>query len=632
MKIALLSAFVVLSTGLVAKAGTVQIPVVTAYENLENEKLWKGIDQDEVPLSAIQMREIQIPSRASGGIYLQNDRMIVCYQTCTQTQPKLPLINGKIVLNDLDANKYLAGSRRDEAWKALKVLNVYYWTNRLFDYLETLGYKPSKRLTVIVDRDISDPSGGDAMNNNAFFTEIDWSLNFLPVKNSIVYKILGMNIHSAALDPSVAMHECTHSVFQDLIGSIINPSLFGLHEALADYFSMAVLNTRKLGIIFFSGKTVRTAIDDNDQQKTVYKAGMEAHNLGNVVNTALQHIRIAIPQKRFADLVALETVRELGRAPYIQATQIQSTFVNSMNEVAKAQNQELSAQTVATVNGIWAAYNILAPAAAPILPLEFFKTMKNTSGYFEITLTNQVSEKAAADWHMPAKTVIKAGILSAAKGPSLAVKGQAKPKETQVVFAEVEGDNVTTPLFLHYSADGMLGAYDLTGQLILPNNPDQQGIFAKVVDMNKALPSLISWGSHEGNKGEMFAVLFDGGIPATGDQKAIKAVYKLANQSTTAGTITFSSIGTLDAIKRTGRVETTTLGKVFSALGGGDLSSMSEISVYTIKSNKVPQLKTSEVFPGERLIGYEMRTQTGVVTKVIISDIDADPKSSVLSK
>ena len=87
-----------------------------------------------------------------------------------------------------------------------------------------------------------------------------------------------------------------------------------------------------------------------------------------------------------------------------------------------------------------------------------------------------------------------------------------------------------------------------------------------------------------------------------------------------------------DRIRRTGRVETTTLGKVVGALGGGDLSAMSEISVYTIRSNKVPQLKTAEVFPGERLIGYEMRTQTGSIVKVILSDIDADPKSVVLGK
>lgn len=632
MKIALFSALALASIGFSAQAGTLKIPVVASYQNLDNEKAWKGIDQDEVPLSAIQMREIQTPSRSGDGIFLQNDRMVVCYESCSKSQPKLPLVNGNVQLKDLDANKYISGKQRDEAWKALKILNVYYWTNQLFDYLETLGYTPSRRLTVIVERDISDPSGGEEMNNNAFFTEIDWSLNFLPVKNSIVYKVLGMNIHSAALDPAVAMHECTHSVFQDLIGSILNPSLFGLHEALADYFAMAVMNTRQLGLVFFSGKPVRTAIDDNVAQKVVYKPGLEAHALGNIVNTALQHIRTKIPQKRFADSVALETVKELGKAPYIQATQIQSTYMNSLAEVAKAQNQQVSPETLSVVNNIWKAYNIQAPTSVPVIPAEYFKTNKNVSGYFELMTTTQFPARTAADWHMPAKTSVKAGILNITNGPTMTVPGQSKPKETQLILAEVESDSVTTPIYLHYSKDGLLGAYDYTGQLILPNNPEQFGLFEKTVELNKALPALMALSSSATSPGEIFAALFAGGLATTDDQKMVSAVYKLKDQIRTRATVALSSVGNLEVTKRTGHIDATTLGKVFNVLGGGSLRSIDEISVYTVQARQVPQLKTTEVFSGERLLGYEMRTQTGVTTKILITDFDGDPKSSVLAK
>ncbi|MFM6926937.1 MAG: hypothetical protein ACKOX6_00645 [Bdellovibrio sp.] len=632
MKIALLSALTLVSFSFTAQAGTLKIPVVASYQNLDNDKVWKGVDQDEVPLSAIQMRDIQTPSRAGEGIFLQNERMIVCYESCGKAQPKLPLVGSTIQLKNLDANKYISGKQRDEAWKALKVLNVYYWTNRLFDYLETLGYKPSKRLTVIVERDISDPNVGEEMNNNAFFTELDWSLNFLPVKNSIIYKVLGTNIHSAALDPAVAMHECTHSVFQDLIGSILNPSLFGLHEALADYFAMAVMDTRQLGIIFFSGKPVRSAIDDNEAKKVVYKSGLEAHELGNIVNTALQHIRSTIPQKRFADQVALETVKELGKAPYIQATQIQSTYMNSLVEVAKAQNQQVSPQILSAVGNIWKAYNIQAPNSVPAIPAEYFKTNKNVSGYFELTTVTQVPAKTAADWHMPATTTVKAGILNITKGPVMNVPGQTKPKETQIILAEIESDSVTTPIYLHSSKDGLLGAYDFAGQLIVANNPEQFGLFEKTVELNNALPALMELSSGATGPGEIFSALFAGGLATTDDQKMAGTVYKLKDQNRTRATITFSSVGNLEVNKRTGHIDTTVLGKVFSAIGGGSLRSIDEISVYTIQARQVPQLKTTEVFPGERLLGYEMRTQTGMKTTTLITDFDGDPKSSVLGK
>ncbi|MGE5086653.1 MAG: hypothetical protein ACM3MG_10160 [Bacillota bacterium] len=632
MKVALFSALALVSFGFSAQAGTLKIPVVASYQNLDSEKVWKGVDQDEVPLSAVQMREIQTPSRAGDGIFLQNDRMVVCYESCFKAQPRLPLVNGSIQLKDLDANKYISGRQREEAWKALKVLNVYYWTNQLFDYLETLGYKPSKRLTVIVDRNISDPTAGEEMNNNAFFTELDWSLNFLPVKNSIVYKALGMSIHSAALDPGVAMHECTHSVFQDLIGSILNPSLYGLHEALADYFAMAVMNTRQLGIIFFSGKPVRSAVDDNVEKKIVYEPGLEAHALGNIVNTALQHIRSASPQKHFADLVALETVKELGKAPYIQATQIQSTYMNSISEVAKMQNQQVSPQTLLAVNNFWKAYNIQAPTAVPAIPVEYFKANKNVAGYFELTTVTQFPAKTAADWHMPAKTSTKVGILNITNGPPMIVPGQAKPKETQIILAEVESDSVTTPIYLHSSKDGLLGAYDFKGQLIVANNPEQFGLFEKTIELNKALPALMELSKGSMSPGDMFAALFAGSLVTTDDQKMAVTVYKLKDQSRTHATVAFSSVGNLEVTKRTGHIDTTMLGKVFGVISGGSLRSVDEISVYTVSAREVPQLKTTEVFPGERLLGYEMRTQTGVVTKILITDFDGDPKSSVLAK
>lgn len=604
-----------------SRAATLQIPVVASFENLENEKLWKDIDQDEVPLNALQMREIQVPSRADSKVFLQNERMIVCYESCSQAQPALPVANGKIELKDLDANKFIGGHKRDEAWKAVKLLNVYYWTNKLFDYLETLGYKPSRRLTVIVERNISDPSAGEGMTNNAFFTELDWSLNFLPAKNSIVYKVMGMNIHSAALDPSVAMHECTHSVFQDLIGSILNPSLFGLHEALADYFAMAVLDTRKIGIIFFSGKPIRSAADENEAKKAVYKPGLEAHDLGNIVNTALQHIRQVLPQKRFADLVALETVKELGQEPYITATQIQATFMDSLNAVARSQGQSVSPEVLTKVAAVWKAYNIQSPRKPEPIPASRFGGSVNTAGYFEVTTETKINEKAAADWHMPAVTSIKSGIMNTV----------VNADKTKLMYVEVEDASVSVPMYLHYSEDGLVGAYDLGGQLILPKNPDQKELFEKLVSLNKVIKGVMDIANRADNAGTMLGSLFEGGQAKSDEQKMVRGVYKMKNQQVTQGTMTLPGPGTIHVIKRTGTISTTILGKVLNVLAGGQIGMTDSITVYTVKAAQVPQLKTQELFPGERFLGYEVVLKTGVVQKVVISDFDGNPGTSVLA-
>jgi hypothetical protein len=530
-------------------------------------------------------------------------------------------------LKDLDANKWIAGKKRDEAWKAVKLMNVYYWTNALFEYLETLGYKPTHRLTVVVERNISDPSGGKAMTNNAFFTELDWSLNFLPAKNNMIYKALGMNIHSAALDPSVAMHECTHSVFQDLIGSILNPSLYGLHEALADYFAMSVLNTRKIGIIFFSGKPIRTTLDENAEKKAIYKPGLEAHDLGNIVNTALQKIRQAIPDKKFADLVALETVRELGQAPYIMATQIQATFMNSLDTVAAKRSTAVAPETLAKIASIWKAYNIQSIANYPQIPAGYFEAAKNTSGFFEVTVETRLPQQTSKDWHIPASTVVKAGLMNAVSGPTLTIPGQ-KPKATALMYAEIEDASSSTPIFLHYSEDGLLGAYDLTGQLIVPQNIEQQDVFKKLVSLNQTLDTLLQVQGHK-DAGSSMGAIFDGGNIRTDDQKSMKAIFKIKDQQITRGSISLPGPGALNVTKRTGKVGTTLLGKVASALGGG-LGSIESITVYTVSESQAPQLHSEEIFNGERFLGYEMNLDTGVTTKVMISDFDGNRNSVVL--
>lgn len=622
-------------------AATVQVPVVGIYDPLEGEAQWKDIDQDEVPVMAIQNLPLEVPSRAyqslepghdHSKIYLQNDRMIVCYESCDKPQPALPFMNNKIELKDLSANKYISGHQRDEAWKALKVLNVYFWTNKLFDHLASLGYIPSNRLMVIVDRKIAEPTVGKNLKNNAFFSDKDWSLNFLPAKNSFLYNVLGMNIHSPALDPSVAMHECAHSVFSELIGDILNPEIYGLHEAIADYFAMAVLGTRKIGIIFSSGEALRSTLEKEGAKKITYKPGMEAHDLGNVVNTALQYIRALVPQKQYADLSALWTIKDLGRNPYVLVTQVQASFNQSLASVYQSQNQALDGALQSQIQKVWTDYNILSPEKFETLPLSYFNGPEGISGYFEISTETRLTERAAADWGLPVVSSSKAKVLKVLPGPDMQIPGADKTISTNLILAEVESENKSTQIWVHLSSQGILGAYDELGGLILPVKGKNEGLFKVVMRFNELLEDVVEFRDHKSSMGTIMAGLFDHSLVQDEQMGLIRATSKMKDQRRQEVVFNSGSLGKINVIQRSGFPKVNLLGRLAKMVIGSGLGIVQEARIYTVKSSEYPQLKTQELFPGERFLGYEVKFKTGVSQRSMISDFDPDQNSSVLKK
>jgi hypothetical protein len=500
----------------------------------------------------------------------------------------------------------------------LKLLNVYYWTNKLFDRLATLGYKPQRRLTVLVDRDLADLSAGKRMTNNAFFTDADWSLSFLPVKSSFIYSILGLKIHSPALDPSVAMHECSHSVFQVLIGSIINPSLMGLHEAFADYFAMSVLETRQIGIIFNTGKALRTTLDADSKTKTTYAPGLEEHDSGNIINTALQHIRELSTDKNFMDRVAVATIKSLAQYPYITPAQVQSAFMAALARQAEVENKVLAPTFTEQAQQIWATYKIQAPESYNVLHPSFFVNAFDLRGYFDLSITVRATEKLMRDWNLPAQTHTLLHIRKVSEGP----------QNSMVLYVEVETDSgARLPLWIHMSAEGVLGAYDPAGNIVTPQS--QPGLFAELVKINTQLSSIVSLVSHNGIVGTTIANLFENATHA-GAGADVGNLYKAKNQKVSVQKVTFKSLGTVEVTQRSADIRPKILGRLVNILVEGQLSALHSGTVYTVKASDFPQLKTPEVFPGERLIGYESSTRAGLSTKVVISDFDSGKNTQVL--
>lgn len=214
-------------------AMTAQVPVVVNYQMADQKKLWHRLHADEIPPQLIETRSINISdesTRTEKAIILQNERVVVCYKDCSSEQPIQWINKG-------DHWDILLSNDVAEREVSIRMLNAFYWTNQLFDFTEKLGYPTHRQLKVLVDADRETIGSRKVIRNNAFFNEANWTLTFLKNKSIPVLSLFGQKfkIRDSSWDPSVIMHETGHSVFQQVMGSVIGKELFGAHEAYADF-------------------------------------------------------------------------------------------------------------------------------------------------------------------------------------------------------------------------------------------------------------------------------------------------------------------------------------------------------------------------------------------------------------
>jgi hypothetical protein len=321
---------------------SIAIRVVDNYSSAAIPETWTAVADSDIPEVLLKNVTIATPSKAYAApyskIFLQNDRVIVCYETCDSNQPLHPDISKRDDYN-------ITGDGHKQV-RITRLTSVYFWINQLFDRMETLGYIPTHPLTVLVDRDVSDPTSGIELANNAFFNPQDWSLSFLPSHRAIYAKYKRLDVANAANDPSVVMHETVHSIFQSLIGPILNSEVLGLHEAFADYFSLSLLEDPDMGLVAGKGKAIRSATGT-----FTYSPGMEAHDLGNVVVSVLWRIRSLFKNPLTADQVALETIRQVSDNPYSTAGDVVCGYMTALKsfgsfEVNTNPDLETAIQTI----------------------------------------------------------------------------------------------------------------------------------------------------------------------------------------------------------------------------------------------------------------------------------------------
>lgn len=580
-----------------ADAETV-LPVVTKYKEAADPKTWNQKtrllrSKDVLPDSLVERVVIDDPSMAFRqpypNVFLQNERVVVCNQECDKPQELRPNQNGRRfeVLSDNST---------------IQQATAYFWVNKLFDRMQQLGYVPSKRLLIYVDRKVRNLESGVIEDNNAFFNHRDWTLSFLPADNPLVSRLLGAGIKlPTAYDPSVAMHEAAHSVFQELVGPTLNREIFGLHEAFADYFAMATLDSPAIGMIMMKGKALRDA-----SMTAKYESAMESHDLGHVVGSALWTIRGLFADKALADRVALETIREVSGNPFATAASVSSAYQSALGKFAA-----LDEQLASKAAKVWRDVGLIPTKRA--IDTDFLKGKIDSGEHVVTSFVTSVPGWAVLKQGVPKESKITIGLIDARQGPT---------KESAWLLVSTEDGARTTPYWLFYDINSrsILAAYDLALQ------PVKSGL----VEIAGALSEAISWNLDFGKK---IVVLFKAQL----EPRRIGSVPVFPSLKRDRITQGFTSInGRVIAAKghlidvRGPALPSKILLKLLLGKHYADLESVKSIRLVTVASRELRDSQLIEAFPGEKLVGYEIILRTGVVKRVMLEGI-AEQGGSVAS-
>ncbi len=362
------------TTPLAQAASQLTLPVVTRYEEAKNPQIFRGTQPTQIPHVLLGKVSMAKPNRAGEApyhqVFLQNDRLVVCSDSCDSPNLAKPVAIG----SDLELK---ADPLRDS--HLIRQANVYYWANRMFDVMESYGFRPTRRLVVNVDRDVESPTNGLPNTNNAFFFERNWSLTFLKGKKT--FSPMGPNgtAGPSASDPAVIIHEAAHSVFESLIGSALNPETFGLHEAFADYLAYVILESPVMGRVMTRGGNIR---DESEIRTST--GDTEAHAVGEVVASVLIHLRKLASDPRQADRAVLDAMLDLGRKPTLRMSDVfRSHVLNLAFSGALASNGQLLSTAAMEA---WESSGLMAPSVdidLSVLPtLADREGEKKTSDYW----------------------------------------------------------------------------------------------------------------------------------------------------------------------------------------------------------------------------------------------------------
>lgn len=574
------------------------LPVMSEYSSAGDDKAWRGTGKKEIPQSLIRTVTVENPSRAHQApypfVFLQNDRVVVCSVDCELPQDLAP----ERVGDDYQVGATLGSKQfyKNGSDSIVRQATVYYWVNALFDSLENLGYRPQRRLIVRVDRDVPSPVTGKLERNNAFFNDRDWSLSFLPADSNLMSKIAKLTFRPSAYDPSVAMHEAMHSVFEELVGDIMNSEVFGLHEAFADYFALAVLGDSRLGLVMSGGKPLRDA-----SVPRAYEPRLEAHDLGEVVVYALWKIRSEFADPLAADRIALDAIRKLSSNLYANAGSVIAAYLAAFDQTM-APDASLRARVVE----IWTQTGLsdlqipedLEPLLAPI----------DSSKFMTTSLRTWIPGGLAHEYGLEPLSHLSITLIERRPGPP----GSGAMWQ----YVAVGDQNQVTPLWVLYSPDTqhIYRAYDQSLNFIEVNRPDSKGdALRSLLRLGQEFGTILNWSEilgkdvYEMYRNRGFMRLLMKAKRREKDELMVRINQRL-----------------IPANKYSVIFKRTLINRIVNGLAQGaldELNATKSLKLITVASRHLGDSRLIEAMPGEKIVGYEVELKTGVKSMILIEGI-----------
>ncbi|MGK5088419.1 hypothetical protein WDW86_12745 [Bdellovibrionota bacterium FG-2] len=584
------------------------LPIVGHYDQAGAGALWKKASG--VPAGLITKVSIANPSRAFMApyrdVFFQNDRMVVCAKTCDSPQQLIPSgKNGEFSVS-LPLFEKTGVLKDDQEILAVKQATIYTYINGLFDRMEQLGFSPSQRLVVMVDRDVNDPSLGLKSTNNAFFNNRDWTLSFLPAENTFWMWLTNSKLLDSAYDPVVAMHEATHSVFQAIVGEALNPEIMGLHEAFADYFAMAQVSTPQIGTIMFRGKAIRSA-----ETLIPYKSGMEAHDLGNVVASGLWKVRTyltAVGLVDLADQAALESVKLVGNNPYASAGDVITAYMSAFRKLG-AKPLSLLPSLAVDVAAIWAETGLVASDKTP--DISVLQGSVDSSKYAISSFVLKMPQQVSDDYSIDPLMHLRLGLIET-REPRVA-DGTHWFLVSLTDGNAAEGE-IVTPIWILYSDSlkSILVAYSIGLQPILTS---ESPLYTKLKTVGAGLGDLLAWTKDFGQGNVDFYNKKTTGVE--------KWMYKPGKDEVTDTYFTINGQtvpGKVHAVTYKRRVLAFILAPFVGKAGRAGLKARKILRLFTVPKAELPGTSLPELSSGEILVGYELELRSGVKTTVLLEE------------
>ncbi len=574
----------------------VTVPLVKDISHM-NQDDWRGVRRYHIPKSLIEETQLDKPSLSFtfplDQVFFHNQYLYLCHVNCQQDQTFF--VNKdktNYVTRRTETRKRRAA---DEEMSLVRQATVYYWVSQLFEKLENnLGFESKRKLKVLVDREIPDAASGLVMENNAFFNPKDFSLSFLPARNMLLTRILGMNLRPSSFDPTVAVHEAGHAVFNELVQrETFNEEIGGLNEGFSDYMAYIVTGSSDVGTVMLSGHALRKL-----KNTKVYEPKLPVHDLGEVFAGLFYDVRARLGEE-IADQAVINSVRALKHS-----------FPHTAFSYLTLYREELSKLGVEDLTQIDILIRLRFPGYTDnTINYAFDEVNTEISGFKKVSFSTDYPAEISRQYGLAAQEKSQFVVLSSQKSKTVKdgvwfqIAYESEKKNTQFwILKDIEKNNI-------------LSIKDRNGK-----DFTRDGSYAAILDkLSTEFSSYYEWYV---NKGSEYKSLLKRWIDTQIED--IGFVFKLRRPQSSEHFLRFNDqLIPINIIS--GRLRARHLFTLISLILGREaqatMKALDSVRLYLVQSDQINTPHDLPEIDDKTLVGVELRLKTGVIRKIMVTEI-----------